>query len=377
MKKKKQSVEDKLVRIRREIREKWISGKDPISFSGATNVGRYYPGVKQKDIKEALAGIDTYTLYRREKRPKYQNPYFIRQKREQMQADLIDLRHLSRWNGGVKYLLAVIDVFSRFAWVEPLKKKDTSTVLAAFKEIVSKMKFGPAREFQSDQGGEFVNESFQQYLKSKNIAFSIPNNKAPHVERFNQTLQDIIYKYMEQNETRHYVNKLQGLVSLYNNRIHRIIATTPFNAEQEKHYSEVLKALNLYYKNAVGDKRHRPKFQLGDWVRISIYKGAFHKGYYQTFKPKVYVVEQVLTKQPVPMYKIADLETGKTEAGSWYEQELQLVSKHLEGSVFKIEKVLESRGKGKNEEVLVKWKYWPSSENSWIKKSELSELGGK
>ena len=60
---------DQINRIKSEIRKNWTSGKHPISFSGLTNVQKQYPHVSKDIIEDALAGIDTYTLFREEKKP--------------------------------------------------------------------------------------------------------------------------------------------------------------------------------------------------------------------------------------------------------------------------------------------------------------------
>ena len=122
--------------LKKEIKEKYISGEDPISYSGITNIKRYYPEASIDLIKEALSGIETYTLFREPKFPRYYNPVFVVKPRELIQADLIDLQSLQNTNDNVKYLLVLIDSFTRYAWVRPLKSKNAKSVLTAFKDIV-------------------------------------------------------------------------------------------------------------------------------------------------------------------------------------------------------------------------------------------------
>ena len=361
-------------KIKAEIRRNWTSGKHPISFSGPTNIQRYYPTVSKKVIEDAISGLDTYTLFREEKKPRYYNPIFVRKKREIIQSDLIDLSSLSAENDGVKYLLVVIDTFTRFAWIEPLKTKSADDVLKGFQKIERRMPGGLGESLMTDQGKEYVNRQFQNYLKRLGVKVIVPNNKCPHVERFNRTFQNLLYKYMEENQTHKYLDKLGGFVELYNNRYHRIIRTSPFLAEKPENYQSVLSAVERYYTSAARAKKKKPSFKIGDHVRITAHKNLFHKGYYQTFKPNVYRVSEVLSHLPETMYKISDLESGAVEAGSWYESELQLVSQDYDNTVFKIEKVIKTRKKGEAKEALVKWKYWPESENSWIPYSAIKDL---
>lgn len=362
-------------KVKQEIRQKWQSGKDPISFAGISAIKRKYPQLKKEDIKDALGGLDTYTLFREEKKPKTFNPIYVRQKRELMQSDLIDLTALEKENDGVKFLLVVIDTFTRFAWIEPLQNKSAKEVLSAFKEIVGQMKHGFGGKLMTDQGKEYINQHFQKFLKDKNISFVIPNHKCPHVERFNRTFQNMLYRYMEERQTERYIDSLPMLLNTYNNRYHRIIKMSPRDAEMNKNFNKVLSAVEMYYKKAETSQKRIPKFSVGDLVRISAHKTLFRKGYYQSFKPKIYVISHVLTNLPVPMYKIAE-KGGKStgEAGTWYANELTLVSKDYKDSVFKIEKVIKTKGTGTKKQMLVKWKYWPDEYNSWVKASDVEKL---
>ena len=360
--------------VKQEIRKNWSSGKHPISFSGVSNVQREYPHVPKHIIQDALAGIDTYSLFREEKKPKQYNPVFVRNKREILQSDLIDLQNLSEFNNDYKYLLVVIDTFSRFAWIEPLKSKKTAEVLASFKQIMSKLKpLRPNTSLMTDQGGEYINKSFQDYLKKEKVQTIVPNNKCPHVERFNRTFQNILYKYLEEAQTKTYINKLDGLLSLYNNRYHRIIKTAPAKAEKEENYTKVRNALDLYYSK-VKNKKPSFSFKIGDLVRITAHKKMFQKGYYQSFLPKIYKIIEIISHLPITMYKIADKETNTPEAGTWYGNELQLVSNDYNDTLYKIEEVLKTKGKGKNQQSLVKWKYWPNSYNSWVKTADIENI---
>lgn len=365
-------------RLKAEIRRKYTSGKDAISFSGITNIKRHYPQASIELIREALSGIETYTLFRQPKFPKHYNPIYVRRARELVQADLIDLQSLANSNDGVKYLLVIIDSFTRFAWIRPLKDKSSKTVLAAFKDINENGGLnlgeghaeGLEEAFLADQGTEFVNRQFKQYLQSKNVEVRTANNKAPHVERFNQTIQSLLFRYMEEKETERYVDQLANLLKLYNNRYHNTIQMAPKEAEDGENLDILTQNVNQYYEKAVGSNEALNKketFKIGDLVRISKHRGPFYKGYYQSFLPKIYEIAEVLRNLPIVMYKIKDNETGEMESGTWYAKELQLVDQEYLNTetVFKIEKILRKRTRNGVREGLVKWKYWPDKYNSW------------
>ena len=107
----------------------------------------------------------------------------------QWQADLADVSQLTSKNHGIKYLLTCIDIFSKYAWVEPLTSKTGKSLVAAFEHI-----FKSSRKplvLQTDQGKEFVNSTFQQFLKTQDIHYFTTYNeeiKASVLERFDQTL---------------------------------------------------------------------------------------------------------------------------------------------------------------------------------------------
>ena len=79
-------------------------------------------------------------------------------------ADLVDIQPYSRWNKGYKYLLTVLDVFSKYAWVAPIKDKKGETITNAFSGIINKSKRKPAYLW-TDKGTEFYNSNFKDYLK--------------------------------------------------------------------------------------------------------------------------------------------------------------------------------------------------------------------
>ena len=365
--------------LKKEIKEKYISGEDPISYSGITNIKRYYPEASIDLIKEALSGIETYTLFREPKFPRYYNPVFVVKPRELIQADLIDLQSLQNTNDNVKYLLVLIDSFTRYAWVRPLKSKNAKSVLTAFKDIVENdMNDTIGDAFLADQGTEFVNKEFKEYLKSKDVEIRMANNKAPHVERFNRTLQNLLYRYMEEKETERYIDQLQPLVKLYNNRYHRTIKMSPKEAEQEDNRYELMTNISDFYESSIGragTNSKKTSFKIGDLVRISKHRGPFYKGYYQSFLPKIYEISEIV-KLPITMYKIKDIENNRTESGTWYASELQKVDENYYNAdtIFKIEEIIKWRGKKGKREGLVKWKYWPEKYNSWEPESAIKKI---
>ena len=139
---------------------------------------------------------------------------------------MVDPQNLSRYNKGYKYLLTCIDIFSKYAFVLPLKTKQGQELVQAFQKILSTGR--KPTKLQTDQGTEFLNRVFQKFLRDNNIDFFTVNSglKASVVERFNRTFKNKMYKYFTAKNTLTYINVLQ-LVSSYNNTYHRSIKLKP------------------------------------------------------------------------------------------------------------------------------------------------------
>ena len=86
-------------------------------------------------------------------------------------SDLVEMQKFSKWNKGIKYLLMVIDVFSKYGWIRGLKDKKTETVSKAFDDIF-KSKRKP-RMLWTDKGSEFISKHFKDFLKKEGIKLPV------------------------------------------------------------------------------------------------------------------------------------------------------------------------------------------------------------
>ena len=134
----------------------------------------------------------------------------------------------AKWNKGTRYLLTVVDVLSKFAWVRPLKNKTGEAVVRAFQSIVKTSGRKPQR-LQTDKGKEFYNTKVQTWLKHEGIRhFSTHRDaKASVVERFNRTLKGRMYCYLTAANTLTYLDVLPALVKAFNSDVHRSIGMAP------------------------------------------------------------------------------------------------------------------------------------------------------
>ena len=243
--------------------------------------------------------------------------------------------------------MCAIDLFSKYAWVVPLKDKRGISIVNAFQKIISEGR--KPNKIWVDQGSEFYNNSFKDFLKINNIEMYSTYNegKSVAVERFIRTLKKKIFKYMKPVSKNVYFDVLDDIVNKYNNTVHRTIKMKPIDVTSDS-YAE--------YNEDSNEKD--PKFKVGDHVRISKYKNIFAKGYTQNWS-EVFIISKI--KNTVPWtYVISDL-YGKKIYGTFYEKKLQKTSQQK----FRIEKVIK-----KSDKLYVKWKEYDNSFNSWINKKD-------
>ena len=233
-------------------------------------------------------------------------------------CDLVDMQSLSKSNNGIKYLLTIIDIFSKYAWIVALKNKTGATVTAAFAEIFKSGR--KPNKIWSDKGKEFYNKDFKRLLAAESIELYSTENeeKSCIIERFNRTIRQIMYQYFTANTTRKYIDILDKLVEKYNNTWHSSIKMTPIKASLKKNEPTVF--LNLY-PTSKNVSKQKPKFSLGDRVRITAKKKTFAKGCTPNWTREIFEISQILFTAPIT-YRITD-HNGEEIQGSFYEQELQ------------------------------------------------------
>lgn len=360
-----------------DLEEVYRDPKHPGSFGGAEKIQWAMRNVKDVDIpvpevQNWLKKKETYTKYRTARKNFKRNPIIALHIDEQWQGDLAEVGNMADKNQGVRYLLVLIDVVSRYLFVEPLKTKRGVDVLTALKKIFKKRK---PKKLQTDDGKEFVNNEVKQYLRKEGVNFFTvkSDKKAAIAERVIRTLKDKIHRYMNELHTMVYIDVLQDLVESYNNTYHKGIKMTPSQVTTDTE-GEVLQ--NLYGKAwAENKKQKKAKFKVGDFVRISKLKGIFEKGYMGQFTDEIFIIDKIkLSAIPQIMYKLKDWKATPIQ-GSFYDKELQLVGEGLD-AFWKVEAFLDERydAKGRRQR-LVKWQGYPSSMNSWVYDKDCIDIG--
>ena len=230
------------------------------------------------------------------------------------------MQAFSEFNRGVKYLLAVIDVFSKYGWLIPLKDKTGKSVASSLKTIFKERK---PEKMWVDKGKEFYNKDVKDLIEF----YSTQNEeKSSVVERWIRTMKEKMWKYFTANSTNVYTNELSDLVREYNNTRHSSIKMMPVQANKKENKLRVWS--NLYPEHLqIHDIN--PKFSVGDKVRISKKKKTFEKGYTTRWTEEIFTIVKVKRTSPVT-YKIADL-NGEEIRGTFYEPELKRLAKSCLG----------------------------------------------
>ena len=181
-------------------------------------------------------------------------------------------------------MLCVIDIFSKYAWVVPLKDKKGISIVKAFQSILKQSNSRNPNKIWVDKGSEFYNAYFKKWFRDNDIVMYSTHNegKSVGVERFIRTLKSKIYKYMTSISKNVYIDKLDNVVDEYNNTYHTTIQMKPIDVKD-----------NTYINADKEINNTAPKFKVGDHVRISKYKNIFTKGYMPNWSEEVFCIKKL------------------------------------------------------------------------------------
>ena len=280
---------------------------------------------------------------------------------------MIEFQHV---NDGFRYLLTVVDLFSRYAWAKPLKTKNAQDVTLAFRSILLQDGRTP-KKLQTDNGREFENAPFQLMLNNNNIRFftiSSPN-KAAVVERFNRTLKGKMWRYFTHTGSHRWVDVLPYLLQSYNASTHRSIGMPPSQVNYQNEIQLWEKQQNKGPQKVTQRDNHTV-LQVGDSVRISHVKKIFNKGYLPGWTDQVYTVSKVIQTPKIenefggPLQYIIRDYNGEIVRGAFYGFELQKVAIPER---FRVQEVLRQRVRRDGViEYFVRWMGYGDEFDSWV-----------
>jgi hypothetical protein len=226
--------------------------------------------------------------------------------------DLVDMSMFHDTNDGIKWMMNVIDIYTRFAWSVPMKTKTAKEVLDAFQKIMQDSDRKPSKIWV-DQGGEFYNKLWTPYLQQQGIVrySTHGDSKSMMVERFNRTLKTEMWKRFTKQLSNRWIDMLPALMDWYNFKPHAGLGKqSPYAVSR---WSDDYKLPEPECTQPI-----HPKFKLDDKVRISRWKGTFEKGYTANWSAEQFTVSGIWQSEcgDPPHYILRDHFHNRIRAGS-------------------------------------------------------------
>ena len=289
-------------------------------------------------IREVMAFLRAQTNYQRNLPPvqtKHFRPIISQRPLESLQIDLQDFTNKPSY--GYRYVLIVIDVFSRFVWARPIKEKTAKAVKVAFAAIFNSITDKDTiRLIMSDDGGEFKGE-LKTFIKGQGIKYiqrAIPQANGI-VERSNKTTKGILYKIVQSlspNQPQGWNLYLQEAISKYNNSLHREIGMTPeqaINLDDDEIEELFISSSDRRIEKA--EKRKKESnvmtdvLNVGDMVRLQEKKGPLGKTFINNYSKEIYTIGKVIKPSNslgVHKYRIIDNADNRGRVGFFYREQL-------------------------------------------------------
>lgn len=233
-------------------------------------------------------------------------------------------------NNHYKYIMVLVDVFSKRAYAAPMKRMKDFDATIAMESMLNKLPDMP-QSIITDLGTEYYNAKMSSLFDRMGIKhYSLRGaHKACIAERFIKTLKSRLEKYFWQRKadkqkfTHRWIDVLDNFVDNYNNTYHRSIRMAP-NDVNEDNRKQVFDTLFPKSHDKI-----EPRLKPGDRVRILREKNIFEKGYTRSWSLEIYRVSAAYSEDGVDFYKIEDLEGNKLERKLYYWQ-LNLVSRNAD-----------------------------------------------
>ena len=302
------------------------------AYAGAekvyTEANRLNSKITRDDVQKFLQSQDTYTIYKPKKAHFKRLATVPSGLHSHWQCDLAIFDNLYKNNDGYKYLLVAIDVLSRKIYVSPVRSKSPRDMIPAFDKLFKKATIRPHKLY-SDRGLEFESKPMLEYFATKGIQkFPVYSDDihAAIVERSNRIIKNRLYRYFHQHKTHRWVDVIDRIVDAINNTPNRTTGLAP----NEFTFANAQENLVRIYGENPYRTGAKPKYKIGDIVRISRNKGKFAKGYHPNFTTEKFRIIEVHNTDP-PYYKIEDLNHQEI-LGKIYEPEIsKLVGQKGEG----------------------------------------------
>ena len=277
----------------------WIENNFPAKANLLKLAKEQRPDTQPKDVNKFLEAQLSYQLLKETKNLKSHLGHIVAfHINEIWQIDLYDLSRYETTNKKYKYMFAVMDVFSRFAYIIPIKNKDIETTTKALEEVLSYNKTAP-NLIMSDNDSSFLGGEFQKLLVKYDIHHD-PNAVGDHnslgiIDNFAKRIKRILTAQFLQTKKTNWIDIIQKIVRMYNYSPHSSLGgLTPAEimSGEDKDANSFIVMVNSFKSQFNGAATD---LKIGDKVRIKL-SGDFQKGTDPRYSGKVHTVKEIYGK---------------------------------------------------------------------------------
>ena len=269
---------------------------DPAGFGSIAetvkDAKKYDKSITYEDVKKWKAKQD----FGQKAKPRGMNSFIADKPHEEYQMDLL---FFADEPVAVKNALLMVDIFSKYTQIYPIKTKNIPDVLIGIKECLKKMK-GKPKTIYSDAEGAFLSNEVQKYFKDESIRHLTTLGHAPVAERQIRTMKDMIYKRIDHTK-QNWWEVLYPVLLTYNNKmVHNVTKLTPSEAMKPSNTDLVKFNLELKRRNS----KMYPNISINDTVRIFKKKDKLQKERISNWSAEKYKVIDIQESMGQKFYKL-------------------------------------------------------------------------
>ena len=272
--------------------------------SGFGSMQTTYEDAKKKDSSIRMTDVKNFfnEYVQRKKQLRGYNSFIAPRAGYEYQADLFFINDLPKQD--YKVGMIMIDVFSKYMTVIPIKTKSEGDVASAIIEGFVKMGKLPEVLYTDDEAS-LSTEAMKKYFSENNIKHIITRSHANFAERAIRTFKDSLYKRIDHDDKddKQWTDYIFEILLTYNNKlVHRTIGMTPDEARQKKNALEALINIFIHSKHT----RNYPELKQGDRVKILRKKAVGEKERTSVWSENTYEVEDIVNSKGLTLYKISN-----------------------------------------------------------------------
>lgn len=277
-------------------------------------IARRYLGINRIDVENFLQGKTGYQLTKTVTKKTTNMPQLAKYSNHKWSCDLIDVETYAGHNRGRKYILTVIDHFSRYCFATPLLNKTAQAIIDGFNEIHTNQSHIWPEILISDNGGELKNARFEAFCAGNHITHLTTMSHSPKqnalIENFNGNLRKIMANLFVRTNDLNWIDHLQEMLDSRNNTVHSVTKSSPAEIWRPV-INRVLNLTNQGVKDKLDNKARADitrtlsnQFAVGDAVRILLsaietrirkrIKDGEQKKSIVKYSPTIYFVDSII-----------------------------------------------------------------------------------